>query len=119
MEDKIPIPYNKYNYSNSPVLKYYSHIIDPSNELYNSEVLKLNEINSQEINNMQISSIKKNNQTEPIDENINKIKSYTQKNSNFKLKSEIDIKNDESNNNIKEKKNYKRNKARRFDDYKN
>jgi hypothetical protein len=104
MEDTIPIPYNKYNYSNSPVLKYYSHIIDPSNELYNSEVLKLNEINSQKINNMQISSIKKNNQTEPIDENINKIKSYTQKNSNFKLKSEIDIKNDESNNSINEKK---------------
>jgi len=107
MEDKIQIPYNKYNYSNSPVLKYYSHIIDPSNELYNSEVLKLNEINSQEINNMQISSIKKNNQTEPINENINKIKSYTQKNSNFKLKSEIDTKNDESNNSINEKKNIK------------
>ena len=72
MEDKIPIPYNKYNYSNSPVLKYYSHIIDPRNELYNSEVLKLNEINSQEIKNMQISSINPNNQIEFLNENINK-----------------------------------------------
>lgn len=110
MEDKIPIPYNKYNNTNSPILKYYSHITDPNNELYNSELLKLSEINSQEISNMQISSINQNNQTDSLNENINKKKPYAQKNNNFKLKGEIEIKKVESTNN-NEKKNYKRNKT--------
>lgn len=103
MEDKIPIPYNKYNNSNSPILKYYSHITDPNNELYNSELLKLSEINSQEISNMQISSINQNNQTDSLNENINKKKPYAQKNNNFKLKGEIEIKKVESNNNNEKK----------------
>ena len=103
MEDKIPIPYNKYNNSNSPILKYYSHITDPNNELYNSELLKISEINSQEISNMQISSINQNNQTDSLNENINKKKPYPQKNNNFKLKGEIEIKKIESNNNNEKK----------------
>ena len=103
MEDKIPIPYNKYNNSNSPILKYYSHITDPNNELYNSELLKLSEINSHEIRNMQISSINQNNQTDSLNENINKKKPYAQKNNNFKLKGEIEIKKVESNNNNEKK----------------
>jgi hypothetical protein len=103
MEDKIPIPYNKYNNSNSPILKYYSHITDPNNELYNSELLKLSEINSHEISNLQISSINQNNQTDSLNENINKKKPYAQKNNNFKLKGEIEIKKVESNNNNEKK----------------
>ena len=104
MEGKILIQYNKYNNSNSPILKYYSHITDPSNELYNSEMLKLSDIKSQEISNMQITYINPNKQTESLNELINKKKPYTQKNNNFKLKSEIEIKNLEFNNNNNEKK---------------
>ena len=103
MEDKLPIPQRKYNNLNTPILKYYSHITDPKNDLINSELLKLCEINIQETTNMSGSFINLNKKG-ANNENLKMKLPYAHKNNNFKLKREIEIKKVENNNNINEKK---------------
>ena len=115
MDEKIPIPYKKYNKSNSPIMEYYSHITDPNNELYNSELLKLGEINQQDKSNLPKLSLNiSKDQKESNDENTIQKISHTKKNNNFKLKSEMEIKKIETNNNINEKKNIKEIKPEDF-----
>ena len=108
MEGIKPIPYKKNNTINNPLLEYYSYIANPNNVNNKSESLKLNDIN---IPNNENTYITKENINKDSINNINLLleeKPYTQKNNNFKLKSEINTKNDESDDNIDKNKEIKK-----------
>ena len=108
MEGIKPIPYKKNNTINNPLLEYYSYIANPNNVNNKSESLKLNDIN---IPNNENTYITKENINKDSINNINLLleeKPYTQKNNNFKLKSEINTKNDESDDNINKNKEIKK-----------
>ena len=102
MEEKNNIPYKNLNISNSPIIKYYSNIADPNNENYQSEILKFKALNFPN-NNIQIPPLNlNNNQTESSNDSINKEIHFTHKNNNFKLKNDIDITKQKSNDKIRE-----------------
>ena len=91
MDDKINIPYKKYTKRTSPIISYYSHLTNPNNENYNSEISKIQEMNLQNTEQNKISDNNNNNKKNLFNES-NKIRKYSsQKNNNFKLKSEMDI----------------------------
>lgn len=90
MDDKINIPNKEYNSSTSPIFKYYSNITNPNNENFKSELIRYNAINLPDKRNNLIPPLDLNkNQNEINVQNQSKEKHYTHKNSNFRLKSEI------------------------------
>ena len=103
MERKNQIEYIKYKIPTSPILKYYFPKINQNNELYNLDILKINSSKFPQISDIQISFKNKvKDIIESTEENIieEKEKLYTKRDNNFKLKSEVEIKKIESNNNI-------------------
>ena len=108
MEDKKNFPYKNNNISNNSILEYYSHYSNPNDKNYISELQNFQSFNFPQTSNIEITtinSINLNAQQNIINnELLMNEKHYTQKNNNFKLKSEII----ENNNNIKEKKEIKK-----------
>ena len=95
MDDKIKIEYNKYKILTSPILKYYFPKINQNNELPRLDLLKINNGNFHQISVIQKSPINKLEEiAKSSNENIidKKEKLYTERDNNFRLKSEIKIK---------------------------
>ena len=105
MEEKKNIPYKNSNkISNNSIFEYYSHFINTNNNNLSTDLQQFKSFNFPRKPNMQITPINSNNnQNIPSNEFLINEKYYTQKNNNFKLKSEI-----VDNNNIKENKEMKK-----------
>ena len=105
MEEKKNIPYKNSNkISNNSIFEYYSHFTNTNNNNLSTDLQQFKSFNFPRKPNMQIMSINSNNnQNIPSNEFLINEKYYTQKNNNFKLKSEI-----VDNNNIKENKEMKK-----------
>ena len=106
MEEKQNIPYKKNNnkISNNSIYEYYSHFTNTNDNNYSTDLQKFNSLNFPQNPNMQTMPMNSNgNKNISRNELLNKEKYYTQKNNNFKLKSEIVG----NNNNIKENKGIK------------
>ena len=106
MEEKKNIPYKNNNkISNNSIFEYYSHFTNTNNNNLSTDLQQFKSFNFPRKSNMQIMSINSNNnQNIPSNEFLINEKYYTQKNNNFKLKSEIV----ENNNNFKENKEMKK-----------
>ena len=90
MDDKINIPNKEYNLSTSRILKYYSNITNTNNENFKSALMRYYAINSPiQKNNLLLPFDLNKNQNEQNVQNQSKEKHYTHKNSNFRLKSEM------------------------------
>ena len=90
MDDRINISNKGYNLSTNPILKYYSNITNPNNENFKTELMKYNSIAPPNKQNNYIPPLDLNKNQKELDaENQSKEKHYTHKNSNFRLKSEI------------------------------
>lgn len=105
MEEKKNIPYKNNNkISNNSIFEYYSHFTNTNNNNLSTDLQQYKSFNFPQKSNMQIMSLNSNkNQNIPSNEFLINEKYYTQKNNNFKLKSEI-----VDNNNIKENKEMKK-----------
>ena len=105
MEEKKNILYKNNNkISNNSIFEYYSQFINTNNNNLSTDLQQFKSFNFPQKSNMQIMSINSNNnQNIPSNEFLINEKYYTQKNNNFKLKSEI-----VDNNNIKENKEMKK-----------
>ena len=105
MEEKKNIPYKNNNkISNNSIFEYDSHFTNTNNNNLSTDLQQFKSFNFPQKSNMQIMSINSNNnQNIPSNEFLINEKYYTQKNNNFKLKSEI-----VDNNNIKENKEMKK-----------
>ena len=106
MEEKKNIPYKNNNkISNNSIFEYYSHFTNTNNNNLSTDLQQYKSFNFPQKSNMQIMTINSNNnQNIPSNEFLINEKYYTQKNNNFKLKSEIV----DNNNNFKENKEMKK-----------
>ena len=95
MEEKKNIPYKSNNnnkITNNSIFEYYSQFTNNNNNNFSNEIQQFKSLNFPQKSNMQIMSINSNsnvNQNIPSNDFLINEKYYTQKNNNFKLKSEI------------------------------
>ena len=95
MEEKKNIPYKSNNnnkITNNSIFEYYSQFTNNNNNNFSNDIQQFKSLNFPQKSNMQIMPINSNsnvNQNIPSNDFLINEKYYTQKNNNFKLKSEI------------------------------